>query len=89
MARVVDGEIMNLIGTRIKQLRKEKHISQQMLSDKLELLGIYVCRGSVSRVEDLSRSVTDMELYAFARVFDVNVGELFDKELIEKKYLAD
>lgn len=89
MARIVDGEIMNLIGSKIKQLRKKKHISQQMLSDKLELLGIYVCRGSISRIEDLSRSVTDMELYAFAKILDVNVNDLFDKALIEKKYLAD
>lgn len=47
------------------------------MSDKLELMGVYVCRGSISRIEDLSRTVTDIELYAMATVLGVSVAELF------------
>ncbi len=80
MARIVDGEKMNLIGANIKRLRKKKGISQQELSVKLELLGVYVCRGSISRIEDQSHTVTDIELYALAKIFGVSPNELFDNQ---------
>ena len=60
-------------------------MSQQALSNKLELLGVYVCRGSVSRIEDLSRTVTDIELYALSIVLDIPVNDLFDTSLIDDK----
>ena len=47
-------------------------MSQQKLSNQLELLGVYVCRGSVSRIEDKSRTVTDIEIYAIAKVLNVD-----------------
>lgn len=61
-------------------------MSQQYVSNQLELLGVYVCRGSMSRIEDLSRTVTDMELYALSLVLGVSIEQLFDRELTEKKY---
>lgn len=77
MARIIDGEKMNLIGENVRKLRKKKKMSQQHLSNQLELMGVYVCRGSVSRIEDCSRTVTDIELYAIAKVLDVDMAELF------------
>jgi len=77
MARIIDGEEMNMIGDNLKRLRRERKMSQQTLSDKLETLAIYVCRGSISRIEDKQRTVTDIELYGFAKVFDVSIDELF------------
>lgn len=53
-------------------------MSQQALSNKLELEGVYVCRGSVSRIEDRSRTVTDIELYAIAEALGVAVNDLFE-----------
>ena len=82
MARIIDGNEMNLIGDNVKKYRKERKMSQQKLSNKLELLGVYVCRGSVSRIEDKSRTVTDIELFAIAEVLGVSVLDLFKKELI-------
>ena len=84
MARIIDGEKMNLIGSRVEKRRRELKMSQQALSNKLELLGVYVCRGSVSRIEDCSRTVTDIELYAIAKVLGVEISELFDPEMIEE-----
>ena len=78
MARIIDGEKMNLIGKNVKKFRKMKKMSQQELSNKLELLGVYVCRGSISRVEDYSRTVTDIELYAISKVLDIEVTALFE-----------
>ncbi len=77
MARVIDGEKKNLIGGNLKRLRTKLKVSQQDLSNKLELLGVYVCRGSVSRIEDYSRTVTDIELFAIAEVLGVDPKELY------------
>ena len=79
MARMIDGEYMNLVGDNVKKYRKERKMSQQALSNKLELEGVYVCRGSVSRIEDRSRTVTDIELYAIAEVLGVTVNDLFER----------
>ena len=78
MARIIDGDKMNLIGSRVKKFRKLRKLSQQALSNRLELLGVYVCRGSISRIEDYSRTVTDIELYAIAKVLKVSIDDLFD-----------
>lgn len=80
MARIIDGNKMNMIGANVAKRRKELKMSQQKLSDKLELYAVYVCRGSVSRIEDYSRTVTDIELYAIAKVLNVEISDLFDKD---------
>lgn len=77
MARIIDTEDKNLIGNNLKKIRTKLKISQQELSAKLELLGVYVCRGSISRIEDRSRTVTDIELFAIAEVLGVDVKELY------------
>ena len=79
MARIIDGKDKNLIGEKIKQLRIDKNWSQQKVSDQLEMLAIYICRGSISRIEDKSRTVTDIELYGLAQVFGVSIQELFEE----------
>ena len=40
MARIIDGTEMNLIGDNVRKYRIKKGLSQQKLSNKLELLGI-------------------------------------------------
>lgn len=82
MARIIDGTKMNLIGENMAKRRKELKMSQQKLSDKLELYAVYICRGSISRIEDRSRTVTDIELYAIAKVLNVNIADLFDQNMI-------
>lgn len=77
MARIIDSKKKNLIGGNLKRLRTKLKISQQDLSNKLELLGVYICRGSVSRIEDYSRTVTDIELFAIAEVLKVDPKELY------------
>ena len=77
MARIIDGDNKNLIGGNLKKLRRKLKVSQQDLSNKLELLGVYVCRGSISRIEDYSRTVTDIELFAIAEVLGVDPTELY------------
>lgn len=77
MARIIDGNDMNLVGDQVKRLRIAKKMSQQTLSNKLEMMAIYICRGSISRIEDKQRTVTDIELYGLAQVLDVPIETLF------------
>lgn len=79
MARIIDGTQMNMIGGNLRRLRIERGWSQQKLSNELEMLAIYVCRGSISRIEDKQRTVTDIELYGFSQVLGVTIAELFEE----------
>ena len=78
MARIIDSNEKNLIGSNLKSIRKQQHISQQELADKLETLAIYICRGSISRIEDKSRTVTDIELYGLSKILGVPINSLLE-----------
>lgn len=78
MARIIDGNDMNMVGDQVKKLRIARKMSQQTLSNKLEMMAIYICRGSISRIEDKQRTVTDIELYGLAEVLGVSIEELYE-----------
>lgn len=78
MARIIDGNNKNMVGSQVKRLRIERGLSQQMLSNKLETLAIYICRGSISRIEDKQRTVTDIELYGLSEILGVPIESLFE-----------
>ena len=80
MARIIDGEAQNMVGSKIRKLRMEQKMSQQTLSDRLETMAIYICRGSISRIEDKQRTVTDIELYGLAKVLGVSIEDLFEEK---------
>lgn len=80
MARVVDYVVQNqnVVGDNVKKYRLERHLSQRELSERLEMYAIYVCRGSISRIERHERTVTDYELRAIAEVLKVSIYELYE-----------
>lgn len=78
MARIIDGNHMNMIGGKVRELRIAKGLSQQALSNRLETLAIYICRGSISRIEDRQRTVTDIELYGLSKVLEVPIQTFFE-----------
>ena len=80
MKRIVENENLNIIGNRIKDARKKAGLSQQQLSNKLELMAVYVCRGSVSRIENGERAITDIEIDAISKVLGVSLNYLFGRE---------
>ncbi len=79
MARIIDSENKNLVGGQVRKFRIEKGMSQQQLSVKLETIAVYICRGSISRIEDRTRTVTDIELYGLSQVLGKPVENFFDK----------
>ena len=79
MPRIIEGTSMNITGEKIKYYRKMRKLSQQQLSDKLETLAVYICRGSISRIEDGSRAITDIELYGLSEILQVPIEKFFEK----------
>lgn len=78
MARIIDDNSkMNLVGEKVKKFRKEQKMSQQLLSARLETVAVYICRGSISRIEDGSRTVTDIELYGLSQVLNTPIEQFF------------
>ncbi|MFQ7139876.1 MAG: helix-turn-helix domain-containing protein [Evtepia sp.] len=69
-----------MVGPRIKQLRLEKGMTQKTLAERLETLAVYVCRGSISRIEEQKRTITDIELAGIAEVLQVDISEFFKKD---------
>lgn len=68
----------NMIGSKLKQFRLEQNLSQQALSDRLETEAVYICRGSISRIEDGSRTVTDLELYGLSKILRKPIESFFE-----------
>lgn len=78
MARIIDSERVNIIGENLRKFRREQKMSQQTLSEKLETFAVYVCRGSIARIEGGTRTVTDIELLGFSKVLNKPVESFFD-----------
>jgi transcriptional regulator with XRE-family HTH domain len=66
---------MAKIGARIKELRTKKGISQQRLA---ELLG--VSRPAISQIETGERKISAEELDSLAKIFNISVDSLLNKE---------
>ena len=79
MKRILDGDRVNLIGPKIKKVREQKGLSQKELSEKMELMAVYTCRGSLSRIENGKRAVTDLEISAICKILGITPNELFDE----------
>jgi len=73
MARIIDAIQNNITGKHIKEARIKAGLSQKELSEKLETEAVYVCRGSISRIESGERTVTDIEIHAISKVLKVSL----------------
>lgn len=80
MARIIDGKDKNMIGDRLREIRLKKGLSQQELSNRLEMMAIYICRGAISRIEDKQRTVTDIELFGLANVLNIPIQCLYKND---------
>ena len=68
----------NIAGSTIARLRKEMNISQRQLAEKMQLVGVDLDKNAIQRIEARKRFITDIELCAFAKVFDVSVDYLLE-----------
>ena len=79
MGRIIDGEKMNLVGKNVHKFRIEQKMSQRELSVKLETIAVYICRGSISRIEDQTRTVSDIELYGLSKILNKPIESFFEE----------
>jgi transcriptional regulator with XRE-family HTH domain len=77
MKKVLDTNYKNIIGPQIKRIRSVNNITQQELSARLETLGIYLDRSSISKIERQNRIVTDYEIIALAEVLKIDIDLIF------------
>lgn len=68
----------NLVSQRLIELRKTNNLSQRDLAHKLQLAGYDIDKNVITRIETNKRYVTDIELQAFAKVFDTTYSFLID-----------
>ena len=74
-----DDVLNNVCGKNIAKLRIELKISQIELADRMQLVGIDVDKNAIQRIECGKRFVTDIEIIAFAKIFNVSFEELLLK----------
>ncbi len=71
----VDGK-NNRCGKNIMQFRKEMHLSQRQLADKLQLIGLDVDKNAIQRIEAGQRFVTDIELVFLSQALNKTYEDL-------------
>ncbi len=72
------NEKNNICGEKIAAIRKgiTPKMSQRMLAEKLQLVGIDVDKNAIQRIESGKRFVTDIELKALAEILNITCDEL-------------
>ncbi len=73
-----DQGLNNISGKNISKFRIMLNISQRELADRMQLVGIDMDKNAIQRIECGKRFVTDIEIIAFAKVFNVGFNEILD-----------
>ena len=73
----------NVWGDNVAVMRKKLNISQRELAERMQLMGYDLDKNAIQRIESGQRFVTDIEVQALAKVFDVELPTLFDENLSE------
>ena len=69
----------NICGKNISILRSNLKISQRELADRMQLVGIDIDKNAIQRIECGKRFVTDIELVAFSKLFEISVDKLLEE----------
>ena len=76
---------LNLVGPNVRKFRDRKGWTQEVLAEKLQLIGWDISRGSVAKVEARLRWVSDCELLFLAKALGVSLPDLYPPSLDLKK----
>ena len=71
-----EDNLNNLCGKNVAKLRNELNISQRILADRLQVLGLDIDKNAIQRIESGKRFVTDIELKKIAEFFKIDINEL-------------
>lgn len=70
----------NICGQKIALLRKQMRVSQRVLAERMQLIGLDIDKNAVQRIESGQRFITDIELLCFSKVFGCSFEELYNGE---------
>ena len=73
--KTADGR-NNICGRNIREARKDRNILQRELADGLQILGLDIDKNAIQRIEAGKRFVTDIELIAISRYFNMPYDDL-------------
>jgi transcriptional regulator with XRE-family HTH domain len=71
---ITESEILQKFGERVRQLRKQKDISQEELAHRADLHRTYI--GMIERAE---KNITLLNIEKIANALEVKIPELFKK----------
>jgi len=68
---------LNVIGSRVRQLRLSQGLSQAQLTAKCQIAGLNITRSALARIETRERGVADFEAHLLALVLKAKISDLF------------
>lgn len=71
----------NIVGKNIERIRKEKGIKQKDFISKIQVFGLDINPTSYSKLEGQIRIATDKEIYAIAKILEVDIEKLFENKI--------
>ena len=74
-----NGNSKNIVGPKVRALRKENGWTQKALAEKLQLAGFDCTDLTILRIENGTRFVPDYEVKALANIFEVSYEMLMDE----------
>lgn len=66
----------NICGKNLMVLRKNLKFSQRQIAEKMQLIGVDIDKNAIQRIECGKRFVTDIEVVAFSKVFNISIEDL-------------
>lgn len=66
------------LGSNIRTLRKQSHLTQEQVVTQLQLQGIEISRSSYSQIECGTYNIRVSELIALAKLFKVDYNTIFN-----------
>jgi len=72
---------LNIVGPQVRKIRLQRGWTQNDFAVKLQLFGWDTSRESVTRLENQSRRVPDLELFVVAKILGVKADDLFPRNL--------
>lgn len=80
----------NIIGSRIKAIRKEEKITQEDLCARMQTMGYQISRSDISKIENCNKFIADFEVLGFAKALKRSILDLYnlqESNKYEKKKL--
>ena len=75
-----NGTSKNIIGSKLRQLRQEKGLSQAALTGQLQLLSMECSDLTILHIEQNSRFLPDYEVAILAKYFNISTDTLLEQK---------